>query len=104
MLTLVVVGIAEDNEECGEGETKASDSSRTVGDIVWARDLRVEDIEEDIRRSMRLARLDFLSFSSLVEDEEPAVGGGEKSAWRSSGSELSAVRNLGCKFEASWSC
>ena len=77
MLTLVVVGIAEDNEECGEGETKASDSSRTVGDIVWARDLRVEDIEEDIRRSMRLARLDFLSFSSLVEDEEPAVGGGE---------------------------
>lgn len=40
--------------------------------------LRPEDIVEDILRSIRLARFDFLSFSSLVVDEEPAVGGGEK--------------------------
>jgi hypothetical protein len=50
--------------------------------MAWARVLRLADKEEDIRRIILLARLDFLSdFSSLVvpvEDEEPAVGGGER--------------------------
>jgi hypothetical protein len=53
-------------------------SSRTVGDMAWAMFLREEEREEDIRRSIRVARLDFLSaLSSPFEDAEPAVGGGE---------------------------
>jgi len=53
-------------------------SSRTVGDMACAIFLREEEREEDIRRSIRVARLDFLSgLSSPLEDAEPAVGGGE---------------------------
>jgi hypothetical protein len=55
-----------------------SDSSRTVGDIACVTVLRLEVSEEDMRLSIRLARLDFFSaFSSLLDDEEPAVCGGE---------------------------
>lgn len=35
-------------------------------------------MDDDIRLSIRLARPDFFSFSSLVEDVERAVGGGDK--------------------------
>ncbi len=46
--------------------------------------LRLADKEEDILRIIRLARLDFLSaFSSPVEDDEPAVGGGDRAFPRS---------------------
>ena len=61
-----------------------SDSSRTVGDMTWARVLRPDESDDDIRLSMRLARFGFLSpFSSLVDDDEPAVGGGETALARS---------------------
>ena len=39
--------------------------------------LRLEVREEDIRRIIRLVRLDFLSFSSDIEEDELAVGGGD---------------------------
>jgi hypothetical protein len=71
------------------GPPGGSDSSRTVGDIAWVIFFRLDDKEEDICRSMRDARLDFFSFSSLVEEPDPAVGGGEK-AW----SRLDVERRL----------
>lgn len=64
--------------ECESGPTGGSDSSRKVGDLACVRVLRLDDKDEDIRRSIRDARLVFLSFSSLVEELDPAVGGGEK--------------------------
>ena len=60
-----------------ESGPKGSDSSRTVGDKACVKFLRPDDKDEDIRRSIRDARFDFLSFSSLVDEEDPAVGGGE---------------------------
>lgn len=57
--------------------------------MACVRVFRLDDKEDDIRRSMREARLDFLSFSSLVEEPDPAVGGGEK-AW----SRLDVERRL----------
>ena len=65
-----------------ESGPMGSDSSRTVGDIACVIVLRLDDKEEDIRRSIRDARFDFLSFSSLVDEEDPAVGGGENGASR----------------------
>ena len=61
------------------GEERGSLSSRKVGDITLAIVFLLEEIEDDIRLSIRLARFDFLSFSSPVEDEDrvdPAVEGG----------------------------
>ncbi len=56
-----------------------SDSSRTVGEMACAMVLRPADNDEDILLIIRLALFDFLSaFSSLVDDVEPAVGGGER--------------------------
>lgn len=77
-------GVPEDwdgrGEVPGSGKTGASDSSRTVGEMACAMALRPEESEEDIRFIMRLARFDFFSdFSSLVEDDEPSVGGGDSS-------------------------
>ena len=61
-----------------------SNSSRTVGDMAWDIVLRPADNDDDSRRSMRLARVDFVSdFSSLVDEFEPAVAGGENPAARS---------------------
>jgi hypothetical protein len=80
MFTLVTVGPLEDREGCEEsreGDAKGSDSSRTVGDIACAIFFLPEEMEDDILRSIRLARLDFLSFSSLSDVDERAVGGGE---------------------------
>ena len=39
--------------------------------------MRLEVREEDILRIIRLVRLDFLSFSSDIEEDELAVGGGD---------------------------
>lgn len=60
-----------------ESGPKGSVSSRTVGDIACVKFLRLDDKEEDILRSMRDALFDFLSFSSLADEEDPAVGGGD---------------------------
>jgi len=65
------------------GEERGSVSSRTVSpDIACTIVFRPDEIEVDIRLSIRLARFDFFSFSSPVvvpvEDEDRAVGGGEK--------------------------
>ena len=47
-----------------------SDSSLTVGDMAWDIVLRLDESEDDMRCSMRLARLPFFSmFSSLVEGD-----------------------------------
>jgi hypothetical protein len=44
--------------------------------------LRPADSEEDIRLNIRLALFAFFSpLSSLSEEEEPAVGGGERPFW-----------------------
>ncbi len=51
-----------------------------MGDIECVIVFRLDVREEDIRRSIRVALLDFLSFSSLVGDPELAVGGGENGA------------------------
>ena len=59
---------------CGNCEDApgVSDSSRTVGEIPGARDLRLVENGLDIRRSIRLARLDFLSevSSGVLEEGE----------------------------------
>lgn len=65
-----------------ESGPRGSDSSRTVGDIACVKVLRPDDNEEDILRMIRDARFDFLSFSSLVDEKDPAVGGGENLASR----------------------
>jgi hypothetical protein len=73
------VGVCE-KEEAGNRESFAgSSSSLTVGDTAWVRLLRLADSEDDILLSIRLALLVFFSaFSSLRDDVEPAVGGGER--------------------------
>jgi hypothetical protein len=84
MSMLGVGGVVEGWEEVSDREESlplsGSDSSRTVGDTACEMALRLEESEEDMRWSMRLALLVFFSFSSLVDEKELAVGGGDRAS------------------------
>jgi hypothetical protein len=81
-VTLVGVGLNEEDEAGNRESFAGSGSSLTVGDTAWVRLLRLADSEDDILLSIRLALLVFFSaFSSLRDDVEPAVGGGERPFW-----------------------
>jgi hypothetical protein len=84
IFVLVDLGVCE-VEDAGERDWfEGSGSSRTVGDTACAMFLRLADREEDILLSIRLALFVFLSpFSSPIDEEEPAVGGGESPFERS---------------------
>jgi hypothetical protein len=77
MLTLVGVGVSEAEDVADS--FAGSGSSLTVGDTAWAMFFLLEDSDEDILLSIRLALPAFLSpFSSPRDEEEPAVRGGER--------------------------
>jgi hypothetical protein len=80
----VLVGVGVNEAEDVAYSFAGSGSSRTVGDTACAIFFRLDDSDEDILLSIRLALLAFFSpLSSLKEEEELEVGGGEREFVRS---------------------